>query len=71
MASYSCYQFEYLPFWRFFRRYGDSLPRDHGLEKGQICLALYMGLNDRTRDQIETIYEYEFLDKPIEQGWNM
>ena len=30
-----------------------------------------MGLNDKTRYQIETIYEYEFLDQPIEQGWNM
>ena len=30
-----------------------------------------MGLNDRNRDQIETICEYEFLDQPIEQGWNM
>ena len=30
-----------------------------------------MGLNDKIRDQIETIYEYEFLDQPIEQGWNI
>ena len=30
-----------------------------------------MGMNDRTRDQIETIYEYEFLGQLVEQGWNM
>jgi hypothetical protein len=65
------HQFEREPFWRFVKRNGDSLPCDHGLEKVHIFMDLYMGLNDRTRDQIEAIYEYEFLDQPIEQGWNM
>ena len=69
--AYLIHQFEYETFWRFFTRYGDSLPCDHSLEKVHIFMDLYMGLNDRTRDQIEAIYEYEFLDQPIEQGLNM
>jgi hypothetical protein len=57
------YQFEHESFWSFFVRYGDSLSYGHNLEKWQICLNLYKGLNSETREYIEGFYNYVFLDQ--------
>ena len=31
---------------------------------------MYDGLNDETRDQVEIMYNFEFLDQPIERAWD-
>ncbi len=69
MASLLCRQFKHETFWRYYWRLGDSLPHDHDLEMWNVCKMMYDGLNDETRDQVEIMCNFEFLDQPIERAW--
>ena len=63
MACYPLHQFEHESFWRFFVRYGDSLPYEHNVEQWQIFLEVYEGLNSETREFVDDVQFNAFLDQ--------
>ena len=68
MPSLLCFQFKYEAFWRYYWRLGDFLPHKHDLEMWNMCKMMYDGLNNETWDQVEIMYNFEFLDQPIERA---
>ena len=63
MACYPLHQYEHESFWRFFVRYGDSLPYEHNVEQWQIFLEVYEGLNSETREFVDDVQFNAFLDQ--------
>ena len=63
MVCYPLHQYEHESFWRFFVRYGDSLPHEHNVEQWKICLDLYMGMNSETRELLDDVYSSVLLDQ--------